>query len=295
MTDVTVTPPAYNERMRFSASRLKVWMNCPLQATFKYDQHLPELNSGKTVFGSCIHQALEHYNQHGDVDKAIKEFRKIWADPSLIGRTIDYWPRYTTFEGLRTRGVEVLRTYDASLKWDAREVIATEHKFLVPFGKYELTGFVDLLELRKSGKGKNTLRIIDFKSSSRKPTLAQLYTDIQFSTYLYASMQPEFWKGNGVDFPPIANGDWWYETMKDMPRRAIWWHLWDNKEMDAGARDDADFMRLYRVCEQIERATQLQVFVPKIGEACTFCPYTEPCGITIPTQEEVREDQEAWI
>jgi CRISPR/Cas system-associated exonuclease Cas4 (RecB family) len=268
--------------MRLSASMMNTWMKCPLQAKFRYFDHLPDSINAKTAFGSCIHHALEHYNNSGDLESSIELFRKVWDDPALIGSSFDWWPKFTSFGGLMNRGVEILREYDEKLKWESRTVVATEHRFRVPFGNHQLTGIVDLIEVKKSGRGKNVLRIIDYKSASRAPSLSELRVNIQFTVYHYASMQKEFWVGDGPEYPGMDDGERLWYMFQNFPRRSYWYHLMTNKEIDAGERDDADFNRLHRVANEIEKAIQHDVFVPNIsGESCVFCPYTEPCQLPI--------------
>jgi RecB family exonuclease len=267
--------------MRVSASRLATWMTCPLQAKFRYLDRLPTKQSGKASFGTCIHAALDYYNTHHNVETAVALFKDYWSHPEKLGVEPEYWPRYATFGGLMSTGIELLRDYDAKLKWEDREVIGTEHKFLVPFGKHEITGFVDLVEVKRNKKGDATLRIVDYKTNAKAPYVASLKLNIQFTSYVYASLQPEFWLGNGPDFPGFPNGDeLWDRFGPDRPRRAIWFQLMQNKEYDAGPRDDADFLRMYRVCHEIERAIEHNVFVPNIsGDSCVWCDYTKPCGL----------------
>lgn len=277
--------------MRISASLLKTWMGCPLQARFKYVDHLPDVSNAKTAFGSCVHHALEHYNQTGDVERSIEIFKDVWDDPAKIGAEFAWWPKFTTFAGLRNRGIEVLREYHEKQKWENRLVLGAEHRFRVPFGEHELVGIVDLLEMKKSGRGKNTLRIVDYKTNAKAPSIGELRVNVQFTAYHYASMQPEFWLGNGPDHPPVPDGQNLWDRLQDAPRRAYWYHLMTNKEIDAGERDDADFMRLYRVATEISRALEHQVFVPNIsGDTCVFCPYTEPCGLPIPKADRDDDD-----
>lgn len=293
-----VATPTVKSGTRFSASRIKTWMECSLQAHYHYDEHIPSPANAKGVFGTCIHSALELFNNTGDIDAALAHFKDLWHNPEKVGAPVEtlVWPKMTNYGGLRDRGIAILKDVASRLQWDSREMIAAEHRFLVPFGEFELTGVVDLLEIRKSGKGKNLLRVIDYKTSSRQPTTAELALDVQFTIYVFASMQREFWVGNGPDFPGVPNGEWLYETLVDMPRRAIWYHLWNQKEIDAGPRDDMDFMRLYRVVQQIERATQLEVWVPHIGEACNLCAYANgPCPVEIPTKADLEADPNAWI
>lgn len=281
--------------MNLSASTLKIWMACALQAKFAKIDKLPQVQNAKASFGVCIHRSLELYNHTGDVDLAIKTFEDNWAHPEKLGVVPQKWPKFTSYEGLKQRGVELLRAYHDNLKWDGREVLFTEHRFMVPFGRHNLTGVVDLGEIRVNGKGKPLLRIIDYKTSTHAPTRAALALDIQFTIYTYASMQREFWEGNGPDYPGLPNGGFLFDLYKDMPRRAIWWHLWTGKEIDAGPRDEEDFLRLYRLVTEVEKAMERQVFVPRIGDACGLCSYTDQCNLRIPTRGEELEDEDVWI
>lgn len=166
--------------MKFNASMLKTYMDCPLKARFQEVEKLPRLQNAKATFGSCVHMALEDFNKHGNVDVSIKLFKELWDDPSKAGLSIDVWPKFTTYGGLRKRGIEIMQEYADRHKWETRTVVATEHRFCVPFGEHHLSGIVDLVEKKKSGKGKNVLRIVDYKTNTKQPNLAQLRLDIQF-------------------------------------------------------------------------------------------------------------------
>lgn len=293
--------------MRFSASKLKTWMTCPMRAHLHYDLKVPTTHqNAKAVFGTIIHACLEKYNHDGDGDAAVAMFKDLWGNPEKVGSPVEtlWWPKMTSFNSLRTRGIELLKKFHEQCEWDRREVIATEHAFLVPFGEHELTGYVDLLEVRRSGRGRDLLRVCDYKTASRRPNMAELALDIQFTVYMWAVEQPEFWFGAKLpdgtpdpDFPPIVNADWWWQMANDLDRRAIWVHLWDHKDIDAGPRVDTDFLRMYRVCTEIEKADRLDVHVPKIGDPCLLCDYKDPCAmqVHIPTAAELAAQDAAWI
>lgn len=275
--------------MRFSASRIERWMECPLQAHFHYDMKLPSSQNAKATFGTIIHHCLEKYHKGYSIDEVIAIFVSLWSEPEKLRPNLnpDYWPKYTTYISLKAKGIEILKGYHEKAKWEHREIVAVEHPFLVPFGDHELQGYVDFVEIKKAGNGRRTLRVIDLKTAGRAPTKPQLRLNTQFTVYMFASEQPEFYFGNGPKFPPLNDADRLWDEVKDMPRKAIWHHLMTNKEIDAGPRDDGDYMRLYRVCKEIARANELQVHVPRIGEACIYCDYNEPCGVPIPTEEEL--------
>lgn len=272
--------------MRVSAGMLSRWMTCPLQARFYYIDKLPDVRNAKTTFGICIHHALDFYNRTGDLEGAVALFRETWDEPAKLDAEFAYWPRYTSYSGLLSRGIDMLREYHEKQRWDRRKVVASEHRFLVPFGVHQLSGVVDLIEVKKSARDKEIVRIVDYKTTGTAPRQEALRLNVQFTAYIYASLQQEFWLGNGEGYPPIPYGErLWVEYQKN-ERRGYWYHLMGNKEIDAGTRDDKDFMRLYRVVNEVEQALANNVFVPNIsGESCTFCPYTEPCQLPIPDSD----------
>lgn len=284
--------------MLFRQSLLKTWMACPLQAKYAHIDGLPQPENFKAAFGTVIHYCLERFNTDlaGDVDAAIEIFDDIWANPEKLGLNPTVMPRMTSYSGLRQRGPEILRDYARRLVWENREVLATEHTFLVPFGRHAFTGTVDLVELRRNHKGKDLVRVVDFKTNSRKPMITELAYNIQFTVYTWASLQREFWVGNGEDYPAVPYGEEHFEAFAEVPRRGIWVHLWTGSELDAGTRDEADFRRLHRLCDEIERAIEAEVFVPDISAAtCGICPYTEPCGVDLDRAKGQREEELSWV
>lgn len=284
-----------SEVFRIRQSLINVWMKCSLQARFESIDRMPRKQNAAASFGTCIHNALEHYNHHGDVERAVKEFTETWDNPELLNCVPEVWPRYTSFSSYRERGIRLLRDYHSKLKWDERSVVATEHNFCVPFGEFELTGTVDLLEIRKNGRGVKTLNIVDYKTNRAQPNRTELLGNIQFTTYHYASLQPEFWLGY-KEYPAMKDGEYWWNRMESFPRRNVWFQLETTKEIDAGPRDEKDHERLYRACVEIKNAIDKEVFVPNISaSSCLYCNYHEPCGLRIPTQEEIEADDERWF
>ena len=277
-------------------------MECQLAAKYRYEDNLPRRQNAKASFGTIIHEAIAlYYESGGDLGKAKKRFGYKWANPNKSGVEPDYWPKYTSFGSLMAKGMEILDHLHEHHRWQIFTLIGTEIPFLVPFGEHELTGFVDLVGTEKSGTGNELLKITDFKSNSREPSMAALALDIQFTVYAYAVSQREFWIGveGNPEFRGLENGEWLWETIgRDMPKRCIWYALWTGKQIDAGPRLRKDFERLYRVCSEIEKSTKAGVAVPKIGDACTWCDFTEPCALEIPVaigQVADKTDPARWI
>lgn len=287
--------------MRFSASRVKTWGECPLQAHYTYDLGYPRQQNAKASWGTVMHRCLQIYNDTGgNYHQAVAAFSDLWEHPDKLGVAPDLWPKSTSYMGLRKRGLDILADFHARQRFQNRIVLGTEIPFVVPFGEHELHGYIDLLEIKKSGTGTELLRVVDYKGNTREPNRAELALDLQFSTYLYAVAQKEFWVGNGQpESPGLPNGEWLWETVGDtLARRAIWYHLWNQKEIDAGPRTESDFGRLYRVCEQIQRAVDHQVFVPQVGRACQLCDHVAVCSMDIPVALAAASDPDddtRWI
>lgn len=276
-------------------------MRCSLHAKYRYEDKLPTRQNAKASFGTIIHHSLQYYYEsRGDIEGAIARFKGNWANPERLHVEPDYWPKGTNFNTLMAKGLEVLAAVHEKAKWNKIDVIGTEIPFLVPFGVHELTGYVDLLTIEKSGTGKQMLCIYDHKTNGRKPATAELTLDVQFTAYVFATFQKEFWMG-GMDpeFPGIENGEWYWETVASMlERRALWHHLYTAQVIDAGPRATIDFERMYRVCCEIEHAVNLGVAVPTIGESCQWCDYQEPCRLEIPVAIaglEDKNDNSRWI
>ena len=266
--------------MRFSASMIKTWMDCPKQAHFKKVLKLPEQRHPKTSYGTCMHDALELYNNCGNIEASVQRFKETWEDDSILGTKIDYWPAGSSWSELRERGIIALKKYHEDNRWETRTIVANELEFLVPFGEHKLHGFVDNLELTGSGSNRE-LRVIDFKSSSYTPSHLELRMDVQFSIYLYASTCREFWED-------VPNGMELFEKLENTRRRGIWYSIWNGKMTDVGPRNELDMERLYRVMVEIEKAMEAEVYVPNLKAApCQFCSYTNLCAVTIPLSQEV--------
>lgn len=284
-------------RKRYSVSKLKMFMGCSLQAHYRYNLRLPQPKSGASSFGTIIHSALQMYNLGASYEETVAWFEWAWKNPHELELDPEIWHRQTNYGSYRKIGLDVLEKFHAGLKWDGREVLGTEVQFLVPFGRHWLFGYIDLLEIRKNAKGVPLLRIVDYKTGYKEPTIAEMNLDIQFTGYAWAVRQPEFWMGIDGDpeFPGFENGEEVYERIMNMGHRGIWWHLRNGKEKDVGARDESDFERMYRVIVEAEKAQELGVYMPKIGEACGLCDYRAECELEIPDVRGVDpDDPHAW-
>jgi hypothetical protein len=273
-------------------------MECPLRAHYHYDLALPAtpMFEASSYYGQCVHESLDYYYRScGDLDGAVSRFKMAWA------KAPGGYPKRTSFESYRTRGIEALQKAHLNHRWQTFVYFASEHRFLVPFGRHQLTGVVDLLGTERSGTGTEILKVVDHKTATKLPTLTELALNSQFTVYLWAVKQPDFWTGikGNPSYPPINSGAWYYDTVaKMMPARGIWHQVGTGREIDVGPRTERDFARLYRVCCEIEKAVNANVHVPKIGPGCEYCDYQAECELEIPVSIAAAnnpDDQERWV
>lgn len=260
--------------MKFSASQLKNWQKCALQSKFNYIDSIPQEQGSAAWFGSAVHDALDQFHKGKTEEEAINIFMNIMNGPEP-----DYWNRQATLTGYKDTGPRMIHEYCQADKWKSSDVIGSEIKFMIDFGEHQLSGIVDYLELPHDH---HELRIVDFKTG-RRPILDTLYLDVQFTIYDYASRQKEFWCGHPDDpekYAGLENGEELFEYFQNVPRKLVWYDLKKNQEVYAGKREKRDYARLYRLCEQVARAIEHEVYIPTLdGDTCTYCPYTDICPV----------------
>lgn len=271
--------------MLVSASQLKTWSGCALKGKFHYIDKLPQEQSGAASYGTVMHYVIEQIDRGMTFAEAKLLFERVWREPERLGVKPDYFPTRTSFESYRKKGLATIDGYQELRSWGKPKIIAHEYPFLVPIGDHEIRGVIDRLEIRKTGKGE-ALTVTDLKTASRKPTKFDLRTDIQFTIYMYATMQKQFWTGipGSAQYLGFADGEELWEHFEDHRRAGVYLMLGEScSELDVGDRGDMDFQQLYRLITEVESAVQQQVFIPRIGaDTCGNCDYFDHCAIQIP-------------
>lgn len=262
--------------MRVRQSHLSQFGKCARQY---YYSHILQLGEGKvgslTVFGTVVHFALDVYEQYGyNVDLAHRTFDHYWQHPEELGERIDFWHRRTSFASLAKRGHDMINAYHDLSVWRDGILVGTEISFEVPIGDHTIHGTIDKLWARK---GQHVLQVVDFKTGAAVPE--KLKYNIQFTTYCYATTQPEFWEPLGDDL---------YEKYKNYKRQGVWYHARRAQTYNAGYRDYDDYRRLLLAVDQMDKAIQLEAFpLDYQGENCGYCPFAdEVCGSEFHLKEE---------
>lgn len=264
--------------MQFRQSTIKLFTQCSLRYRFQ-DQGAPREQSSAMSFGTAIHDAVMQMELAYDPQVGIDRFEAIWQHLPDFDLDYDYLiPRYT-HSSYTELGYKILRDWWQLIQWESDIVLAREHPFEVSIGDGNtLAGTADKVALRPQKDGSYSVLISDYKTGSKQPTRDYLAHDVQFSSYCYASTQPEFWA-------TIPNGPKIYAEMIDAPREGEWVQLRTTKRISAGFRTQMHYSRLAYAIDQIEQSIALGIFVPDLsGETCEYCEFRKICGL--PSREE---------
>lgn len=264
--------------MKIRQSDIRVFQDCALRYRYQNLDKAPREQSCALTFGTIIHEAILSLEQTRDLVDATMRFEHWWRDPtSLTGHgdlTIDYFLPTRNWDKYRREGRDALAWWWDIIRWDADEVLAREYQFTVPIGEHELTGTVDKLAIRHDAKlDLDTVLVSDYKTSKKLPTYEYLNDDIQFTAYLFATTQPEFWTN-------VPDGEALYDKYKDAPRHGEWVHLRGPTRRDVGERQEHHYRRLAYAIDTIAESIALRIFVPNIsGTTCKFCEFRNRCGL----------------
>ena len=259
------------EVRHWSYSALSTYLlRCSLQYRFRYiDKLEPERSSSAMGFGSSIHRALEIAYRDWKPDEppplAIAQ-ETLEADLAIrLQDPILEFKDGETPEGLIEKGKGLLAAWAEQAVYE--EVIATEQEFRVPVEHpvtgeslgVDLTGVVDLL-VRVPGQ--EAPLVVDFKTSARKYSDGQLFTDLQARVYAFSMRRL-----HGGDLVPMR-WDVLVKTKKPYLQKI---------EFVKGPEED---LRVFELVKAAEKGVAAGVFHPNDGSMwCNGCAYSNACAL----------------
>lgn len=189
---VTIRNAIIDKRiLKFSYSKLNVFLTCPLQFKFKYiDRTKIEKSTDdySTYLGRSVHLALE--NLYKNKDKDLEWLEILWikiCNDQFKESTIkspDVFKDKNTVNMFRNHGRKILRVFYESnqenFKRSDHETIALEQKFTTPLKDFTLTGLIDKVERIGS-----EIFVVDYKTGA-PPTQKEVDENLQLSFYAVA-------------------------------------------------------------------------------------------------------------
>jgi RecB family exonuclease len=141
-------------------------------------------DSTAQVLGSAIHAFAALMEMDNSLTEAdlVEKLRNAWnlIDPN------SGWVRATQL----TKALEMIRKFVGYHTTSSKTVVGVEAKFVVDVGRAQVRGSVDRLELTADGK----LYVVDFKTGSVIPSVAEALTNKQMQAYQLAILEGGFAK-----------------------------------------------------------------------------------------------------
>lgn len=244
------------DRLVLSSSSISTFTQCPKKWKHRYIDKYKEPSSYAMVLGTFVHSVLEQLMGRDPEDRtreearvlAREEWEKLLQDDDYLGLELDD----ETALGFRQAAWASIRGL-----WDLENpqrvnVVATEEKFLLDMGDFDLVGYIDRVD-EKAGR----IIVTDYKTG--KPPQARYQKDKlnQVILYSYAvgrTLEREVYKARlyflGAEI-----------VSTEITPKAI-------KKIESSVRDAA---------AEIIEAKDTQRFVPRTGPLCGWCPYIDLC------------------
>lgn len=175
-----------------SASRLNLWLKCPLAFKLTYIDGLRAKTSPNMFVGKRTHQALESWYRRRQIGAPI-------TAAEVLVRHDASWDEQVTAEGVtfedaneertcRQQTAALVSTYLAQVSPDEPRPLAVETSLTAPLVDPKtgedlgipLLGVLDLVLPQRAGP-----RIVDFKTAARGGALQDVTHEIQLSSYSY--------------------------------------------------------------------------------------------------------------
>jgi DNA helicase-2/ATP-dependent DNA helicase PcrA len=235
--------------MRFSASGLKKYQDCPLQFKFSHILRIPEPPgaSPAAAKGSSIHSVIENLDLTQPTQEQVARlFEQYW--------TPEQFESVTQSEQDKTSACDLIETYLAWQNANHNTKIGSEKEFCFTFAGREMHGYIDRIEQAPSGE----YVVIDFKSGSSKSsgiTKKSIPENIQLNLYAMA-IRALYGK---------------------LPERASLFYLKDNKLIDYLPTDESITAFSQSLEQMIGKILSGEFPAQPDYQRCGWCPYVDLC------------------
>lgn len=239
----------------WSASRLKMLLQCPRQFRYCYVEAIPAIATAPLVFGKAIHEVLRNAGEEQmatselpAVPEMVRQFALSWRVALEENRPY-FAPNQPTRDDYLLLGGDILERF-YHRQAHRPPPLAVELAFEIPFGDQTLVGFVDRVD-----EGQNGLIVVDYKSGKRKPSPNEAAKDLQLTVYALAVREMLGQRIDRVEFHFLRDG--------------------------CGISSTRDAIAIQTQLGEVWKYAQSTIasgeFLPSPGYYCRFCDYRELC------------------
>jgi putative RecB family exonuclease len=252
-----------------SYTQISTYLACPLKYSFQYVEQVPwPFKPEGLIFGSAIHQALEHYyngrKEGRDVPlgEMIALYDAAWEKETTENAITIRFKNGNTRDSLFDTAEAMLETFLATVK--PGEILAVEQPFSVeiidPVSNEKLSvpleGRIDLIERIPSG-----IAVIDHKTAAKKYDDERVANDLQLTAYSYVmSRQGHDPEDITLRFDVLMkNGNCSFLSYPTF-------------------RTQKDHVRLFKTAQSVTRGIEAGAFYPQKSWMCNDCVFAGECG-----------------
>ena len=265
-THFNTTKPINSERTPYvSASRLNLWLRCPLAYRLRYVDGIITPSTPNLFLGKMVHRGLEFY--YGYRQMGVTLFPEFVADRIKKMWDAAVEDEYIAFESsgeerqLQAKAVDLVTTYIAQAPMNEPKPIAVEERFEAPLidpGTGEdlgisLVGIIDLVLEESNGP-----LVADFKTAARSSSKLDIMHELQLSCYSYLFRQVTGRTEAALEIRSLIKT----KTPKVEIERY-------------GPREEKHFERLFSVIRAYLDAVGSDRFHIRPGLHCSFCDFRE--------------------
>lgn len=267
---------AITTRPHWSYSQLSQYLRCPLQYYFERVAKLPRGPVPVSlILGSAVHYALAEHHEKLKHKRTLSESQRHIA-------FLEEWNRRTSNDDVDFGSKESSALIEQGKSlidlWCQEElpgeIVAVEQPFLVPIpcgsGEYLERPLVAIADLIVKVDGR--LRLIEFKTSQRSYSRADVDESLQATCYVHAA-QEMFGETASVEYAVLV------KTKTPKLQRLT------------TERSEQDVRRLGETIRLIDEAIQAGQFYPNPSPRnCSTCSYRGPCAAWPASTETVQLD-----
>jgi putative RecB family exonuclease len=249
-----------------SASRLNLWLKCPLAWRLRYRDGIRTPTSSALLLGKFVHFGMEVLYRHRQLGVQLDA-------EQVAGKMLDGWAKLLDEEefvfdsaddeqALWQQACDLVKAYLAYAPTDERPLaveVALEAPLVDPdTGEnlgMPLVGVVDLVLDYEAGP-----LIVDFKTASRSSEPMQIANEIQLTSYAYLLRHHNQWAESGLEIRSLIK--------TKVPK--VEFHPYP-------PRTDSHFRRLFAVVREYLDALDTGRWNYRPGFGCAMCDYRREC------------------
>ncbi len=242
-----------------SPSQAESYLTCPRQYVFRRWLRVDSEGSVYLDFGSLIHgvleeaerEALRRGESHGTLDEALAALDDRF-DPASFGG--GPWAA-----AWRTRATRVLTHLYEAWPSDGR-VAAVEHPVEMEIAGMRWRGRIDRVETEAGEASEPRLKIVDYKTGTNLPTLAEAGRSVQLGFYVIAAREDAALTGLGR----ADAAELWFPADQAVSVTT--------RKLDTGRLDEVEALM-----QQAAEGIVAEDWTPVTGQQCGRCPVRSVC------------------